>query len=81
MNTHTATVALASYPRLNLCGWLSSWGLGAGEGGGGMQLLGLYSDYGGAVFDQNDRCAAIQALPCRARTCDAPVRPSWSRTW
>ena len=77
MDTPTATVALASYPRLNPCGWLSSWGHGAGEGWGGMQLLGLCSDYGGAVFDQNDQCAAIQALPCRARACDvAPVRPS-----
>ena len=34
MDTPTATVALASYPRLNLRGWLSSWGIGAGEGGG-----------------------------------------------
>ena len=77
MNTPTATVALASYPRLDPRGWLSSWGIGAGEGGGGMQLLGMYSNYGGAVFDQNDRCAAIQALPCRAQACDvAPVRPS-----
>ena len=77
MNTPIVTVALASYPRLNPRGWLSSWGIGAGDGGGGIQLLGMYSDYGGAVFDQNDRCAAIQALPRRARACDvAPVHMS-----